>query len=911
MEPERWDRVGELFAAALERPPEARRAFVVESAENDPALGEEVLSLLAAHEREGGLFASERPDGEEGDDPVGEEPHPDRLGPYRLFHLLGRGGMGSVYLAARVDGEYRKRVALKVLRPDLDSPEVARRFRRERQILASLDHPFIARLLDGGTFEGRPFLVLEYVEGRPLDLWCREEQPSLERRLDLFASICSAVAYAHRNLIVHRDLKPGNILVTATGEPKLLDFGISKLLNPELAEGTLAPTALGLQPMTPDYASPEQLRGEPISTASDVYSLGVLLFEMLAGRHPFREPGQTRAELLRRIGDEEPARPSDAAGRRQTAGCDPVPARVLKGDLDAIVAKALRKEPHRRYGSVAQLAEDLERFREGAPVLARKGTRGYRFGKWVRRHRLAVAALAATVAVSLGFGALMARNSRSLARERDGAEVARQRAEQVKKLLIDLFEVSDPARSTGETITAREVLDRGVEKLSRRLGDQPEVKADLLHTVGTIHRRLGLLASSEPLLRQALAIRRAEARNAAGEPASRALAESLHALADLENDRGRYEEAERLYGQALAIRRARGDAAGEAETLTGLGTILRKLDRLPEAERTLVQAVAMRRSTAPPGSLEIAASENALAVVYASTGRYGRARPLFEDVLAIRRRQLGPNRLEVANAIENLALLEFAESNLERAERLCRESFALRSRLLPAVHPSLATSLTNLGAVLNRRGRFAEAVSVHRRAVEMYEQTYGEEHPLTARAHGALAASEAGLGHVEAALARYARTLDLATRLEGEKSTAAATALYGLADLLERRGEAGRAASLSARALALRTERLGRGHELTVESLLLEARIAVALGRPERGEALAREALAAIERERPGAWRERGEALSVLGATLRAQGRPAEAASMLREAVRLLAPLGEGAPSLAEAELRLARGQAG
>jgi serine/threonine protein kinase len=404
MEPERWDRVGSLFAGALEQPPGGRRAFVEQAAGDDPALGPEVISLLEAHEREDGLFASEPFDGED-DNLDDREPHPARIGPYQLFHLLGRGGMGSVYLASRVDGEYRKRVALKVLRPGFDSPDLARRFRRERQILASLDHPFIARLLDGGTIEeGRPFLVLEYVDGRPLDRWCREERPSLERRLDLFASICAAVAYAHQNLIVHRDLKPANILVTADGVPKLLDFGISKLLNPELSAGTLAPTALGLQPMTPDYASPEQLRGETITTASDVFSLGVLLFEMLTDLHPFREPGQTREQLLRRIREEEPTRPSDAV-RRKTLPAEraTILPRRLHGDLDAIVGKALRKEPHRRYGSVAQLAEDLERFREGAPVLARKGTSGYRFGKWVRRHRLAVAALSAIVAVSLGF----------------------------------------------------------------------------------------------------------------------------------------------------------------------------------------------------------------------------------------------------------------------------------------------------------------------------------------------------------------------------------------------------------------------------------------------------------------------------------------------------------------------------
>lgn len=902
MEPERWDRVGFLFAGALERPPGARRAFVERAAAEDTALRQEVMSLLDAHEREGGLFALEEIDGPD-DDLERDEPHPARLGPYQLFQLLGRGGMGSVFLAARVDGEYKKRVALKILRPGFESPNLARRFRRERQILASLDHPFIARLLDGGTIENRPFLVLEYVDGRPLDRFCREEQPSLERRLDLFGSICSAVAYAHQNLIVHRDLKPANILVTADGVPKLLDFGISKLLNPELSPGTLSPTALGLQPMTPEYASPEQLRGDAITTASDVFSLGVLLFEMLTDRHPFREPGQTRDQLLRRIGEEESPRPSDAV-RTSPSERTTIPARRLHGDLDAIVAKALRKEPHRRYGSVAQLAEDLERFREGAPVLARKGTRGYRFGKWVRRHRLAVAALAAVVTVSLAFAAMTASQARSLARERDGAEIARQRAEEVKKLLIELFEVSDPARATGETITAREVLDRGVQKLSHQLGDQPEVKADLLHTVGTIHRRLGLYPSAEPLLEQALALRRSRSQSAAG---SLAAAESLHALGDLRNDQGRYEEAQRLYDQALALRRAHGAAAAEAETLTALGTVLRKRDRMAEAERTLALALELRRRTSPPGSLEIAATENALAVVHAASGRYDRARPLFEEVLAIRRRQLGPNRLEVANAIENLALLELAESNLERAERLCRESLALRSRLLPPEHPSLAASLTNLGTVLNHRGRFAAAAAVNRQALAMRRKANGPEHPLIALAYGSLAISEAGLGHAETALALHARALEMSTRLQGATSSAAASSLYSLADLLERQGKPRAAKAPAAKSFALRDDLLGASHALTIESMLLEARIEAALGHGRNGESLARKALRTIEKERPAAWRERGEAMSVLGETLRAQGRPTEAEPLLVEAVRILDKLGAGAMALVDAQARLGR----
>jgi eukaryotic-like serine/threonine-protein kinase len=451
----RWEKVEELFAAAAELPPGERSPFLAEACAGDGPLCAEVEALLAADDRagelddllEGAVRAGWRSltDGAQGFPWVVEGGLAGgRIGPYRLERELGRGGMGTVYLAVR-DDELRRRVALKVLRRGLDTDDVLRRFRTERQILADLDHPSIARLYDGGTTaDGRPYFVLELVEGEALDAWCDRRRLTVPQRLRLFLQVCSAVAHAHGRLVVHRDLKPGNVLVTGEGEVKLLDFGIAKLLEPEGGEGI---TTLGsFQPLTPGYASPEQLRGEPVSTASDVYSLGVLLYELLAGRRPERpagrepEPPSAAAARVEERTDgrgrrdlllpEEVARARGATARELR--------RRLRGDLDAVVLAALREDPARRYGSVEQLAEDVRRHLEARPVRARRDTFGYRAAKFLRRNRLPAAAALAFTLLLVAFAASTARQSARTERERD-------KAEQALAFLVDLFEVSDPA----------------------------------------------------------------------------------------------------------------------------------------------------------------------------------------------------------------------------------------------------------------------------------------------------------------------------------------------------------------------------------------------------------------------------------------------------------------------------------
>jgi eukaryotic-like serine/threonine-protein kinase len=401
---------------------------------------------------------------------------------------LGRGGMSSVYLAERADAQFRKRVAIKIVRRGMDTDDVLRRFRSEQQILASLDHPNIARLYDGGTTgDGLPYFVMEYIDGLPIDDYCDRQQLNVRQRLRLVLPVLSAVHYAHRNLVVHRDLKPSNVLVTAAGVPKLLDLGIAKLLNPELTAGTLASTRGIDQLRTPSYASPEQINGGVVTTASDVFSLGVLLYVVLTGRHPF-QPADSQEEIERAICTRQPETPG------------------LGGDLDNIVLMALRKGPARRYGSVERLSEDIERFMAGRPVIARRDTVGYRAAKFFQRHRLGVIGAVLALAVTLGLVVALAVQTVRVSQERDRVAHERDRASRVLAMLNDMFEIADADVARGSTITARELLDRGVEQLES-FEDEPET-ALLLDTLARLYEELGLFESSVPLRERSVDITR-------------------------------------------------------------------------------------------------------------------------------------------------------------------------------------------------------------------------------------------------------------------------------------------------------------------------------------------------------------------------------------------------------------------
>ncbi len=467
MTPERWQRIEEIFDEALGLAPTHREGFLAAVCGQDDELREEVESLLAHDSPDGERLASVVAE-------VADTLDPDkpgrRVGAYRIEGLLGHGGMGSVYSAVRDDDQFQKRVAIKIMRPAFDSRGLEVRFRHERQILARLDHPFIARLLDGGTTaDGSPYLVMEFVDGQPLTQYCRDHGLNLRERLMLFRSICSAVQYAHRNLVVHRDLKPGNILVTAAGSPKLLDFGIAKLLD---ASGD--PKATTTQMMTLDYASPEQVRGDPISTASDVYSLGVLLYELLAEARPYQISALSQRELEGAIEEAEPRRPSEMAVDRRAA--------ELRGDLDNIVLKAMQKDPARRYGSVEMFSEDIQRHMQGKPVLARPAAFFYHAGKLIRRHALAVSAIA-VIMVSLAVSILAATRQ---------IDLAERRLDQLQALANTfLFDFHDKIQPLPGSSSARAMMVSTALVYLNSLAPDAVGREDLAWDIASAYERVG------------------------------------------------------------------------------------------------------------------------------------------------------------------------------------------------------------------------------------------------------------------------------------------------------------------------------------------------------------------------------------------------------------------------------------
>jgi len=781
-------RADDILCRALERPPEIRAGFLDRECGKDEELRREVESLLEASETVADGFL-DRPLL-----PVGDEPEPEvragrRLGAYRILDQIARGGMGTVYRAVRADDTYRQQVAIKVLKRGLDTDEIVRRFHHERQILARLVHPHISRLLDAGTTDdGLPYFVMEHVEGEPIDRWCDRRRLPLRARLELFRKVCAAVHFAHQHLVVHRDLKPANILITEDGEPRLLDFGIAKLLGPG-QEGLTMPE---LRPMTPEHASPEQIRGEPITTATDVYALGVLLYQLLTGRRPHGDLRDAPLRAFHRICHEEPEAPSRAlprAARRR--------ARRLAGDLDSIVLKALERDPRRRYGSVEQLSEDLQRHLRGRTVLARPPSLPYRVGKFVRRHRVGVALTAAVMLLVLGFGVTM----KVL---RDRAERQRQRAEAVTAFLVDVFQRPNPELAKGEEVTARQLLDEGAKRIEAELAGAPAARADLMGAMGWAYLGLGHYERAESLLARSLSLRRVSAETQPEE-----LARGLLDLAAVRWKLQRYDEAEELTREARTIlSRGGADSIDLARTLNNQAVLLRRQGNLRAAEQLYRESLAMKVRLLGEESADVATGKSNLALALKDQGRYDDAERLYRESLDLRLRLHGEMSTEVATTRNGLALVLQEKGDLAAAEELLRQSLDLRRRLRGPRHPRVASALNNLAFLLQLRGRLDEAEPLYRQALSILSERYGDDHPRVAgvlRNFAALAFDRGAYADAEAtvrrALAIFRRSLpaDAWRMADAESVLGACLAARGRgaeAELLLRRGHAALEATL-------------------------------------------------------------------------------------------------------------------
>ncbi|HKU17044.1 MAG TPA: serine/threonine-protein kinase [Steroidobacteraceae bacterium] len=813
---ERWERLQELFSRAADLSGAERKAFVEQATSGDAALRTELLELLACDDSAshtgpltlalGAALDTTTRDRRKA--LVGRV-----VGNYKLVGVLGHGGTGTVYLGERADRQYSAQVAVKIVDSGMMQGELGLRFRAERQILASLNHPNIARLLDAGeTDDGNPYLVMEYVHGEPLDRYCDRQQLGLRERLQLFLDICSAVQYAHQNLVVHRDLKPANILVTVEGAPKLLDFGIAKLLEPGEAATSLALTRMNDRLLTPEYASPEQILGRPVTTGSDVYALGVVLYELLTGLRPYTVPtSASQLELERSICITDPLRPSAAVKRARESGPLEGQSEILAvavarkltpeklqnrllGDIDAIIMRALRKEPQHRYNSIEQLAADVRRFLTREPVQARQGNWLYYSQRFVRRHAFGVTAGAAFVLFIVAFGVAMSIQTQRVAAERDRAEQESETAGAVSNFMLTIFNSAQPQESLGRPPTAKDLLDEAGRRIRGTLNQHPEVRARLLEAIGRSYRQQSLSDRAIPYLEDALQLRE-KIQDADGTQTASVLAELAIAL----RDTGKLEESDRLLQRALSITRERDNERSltHARLLTNLGRVELLAGRLAEAQKDFEESLQLLRQLTGPYDPEIAAvlmelsrvftwndnpqaaeravrealsifsatlpqehpdrvlAESRLGEVLLLQSRFDEADPLFAKSLQLQIQLYGPESRQVADVLDSLGAIRRAQGRLKDAESFARRALAAHEAAMGANHKDTGYFCIALAVILAKREKYEEAEALARRALATLEKTVLPDHQYIASAEhvlGEVLLEENKLSEAEAAL---------------------------------------------------------------------------------------------------------------------------------------------------------------
>jgi serine/threonine protein kinase/Tfp pilus assembly protein PilF len=782
----------------------------------------------------------------------------DRIGPYRVLRTLGVGGMGEVFLAERADAAFDQRVAIKVVFGGSLTHAVQSRLKIERQILAQLDHPNIAHLLDGGTLpDGTPYIVMEYVDGIAIDAYCDSNRLDVAARLKLFQIVCAAVHYAHQNLIVHRDLKPSNILVTADGVPKLLDFGIAKLLDERQAgHHTLAVTHADFRLMTPDHASPEQVRGQAITTSSDVYVLGVLLYKLLTGVSPFVIPSMRLTDIERAICEKDPPLPSQSVGSDASAEARGITEtrgvsagrlrRMLRGDLDNIIIMAMRKEPERRYSSSQQMASDIQRYLEGKPVIARRDTLSYRTAKFVRRHWLPVTAGAAVIFLILAFATTTYVQSLRIADERDRvtqqralAEREQVRAEEVSNFLINLFKLSDPEENRGNQVTARELLDAGAKRLRAGLKNQPETKAALLSTVGAVYDSLGQYQDALPILDESLSLQ-PQARD-------RSRVDTLLELGQAHIGAGDLGGAEAPLQEALRLSQSNYGATSveSGHAIWSLGMLRHQQGQDREAKALYIRSLGILETTNAPQS-DVSAVLDDLAKVYAREQQWTLAKQTYERALEIDRRVLGDDHPRVAVRLNNLAVVAQSMGDIKLAESLYREAIRRNEHAYGSRHPETAAAKGNLGLLLQRQGRLSEAEPQLRNALEVMLSLYGPDNY--------------NIG--------YARV--------------------SLAMLLHDQGKLPEAESEFRQALAVYDKSLPATHQYRASALMHFARLLVDRGKPKEALAMSEESLKIWNSTSPDSSPYTAQAHAIHAYALAHLGKPHEAADELEAALPVL-----------------------
>jgi serine/threonine protein kinase len=737
------------------------------------------------------------------------------IGPYHLLQKIGEGGMGEVWVAEQHKPIHR-RVALKLIKAGMDTRQVIARFESERQALAMMDHPAIAKVFDAGeTEDGRPYFVMEYVQGISITAHCDQNRLTTHERLGLVRHICEGVQHAHQKAIIHRDLKPSNILVViqdGVAMPKIIDFGVAKATAQSLTERTMY-TELGVLIGTPEYMSPEQaeMSGQNVDTRTDVYSLGAILYELLVGSLPFDPKELRRAgfdEIRRKIREEDPPRPSTKlstmgeastteAQKRRTEPTALI--RQVRGDLDWITMKALEKDRTRRYGSPAELAADIDRYLQHQPIIARPPSTVYKARKFVRRHRVGVGVTATLAVLLLTFSVTTAIQARRIARERDRANQEAEASRQVSDFLTGLFKVSDPSEARGSSVTAREILDKGADKITLELQGQPIVQGKLMNTMGIVYRSLGLFDSAQVLLEKALDIR------------TKALGTDHPDVAITLSDlgyvlwrKGDFARAKDLQEQALAIREKRlgPDTKEVANSLHDLGTLNYTQGNYAEARRLLERSLAIREKVLGPENADVANTLNSLGAIAYKEGDYRKAGEIWERTLAIREKVLGPDHPYLAHTLNNLAIVHIYTGDPKGAVPLLERVIRIQEKVLGPKHPDLASGLSNLGDAIYRSGDPKGAKPYHVRAVAIMESA-SPDNPEFARFLDRLAHVLLEEKDLKGAQQLYERSLALRQKALGPKNPEVGESLGGFADCAFQAGRLQEAETLYERALAI------------------------------------------------------------------------------------------------------------
>ena len=802
-----WTRLWERFHAAADLPPAARAAWL-DAHVDDPAERAELDALLAAHTRDDAML----------DRPLQHEPMDvgRRIGDWRLQRELGRGGMGSVWLAAADGGTV---AAIKFVASAFAPPALGTRFQREQRILATLQHPDIARLLDGGiTDDGIPWLAMEFVDGLPLDRWRRERAPDLRQRLQLLLQLCGTVQYAHQQLVVHRDIKPGNVLVREDGQPVLLDFGIAKLLadstDPDRT-GTALPALL-----TPRYASPEQLLGAPVGTASDVYSLGMVLYELLCDAAPFEPPGESWSAWVADVSARLPAPPSTRGG-----------ALTLDRELDAIVLMALRKEPQRRYASAAALGDDLQRYLDHKPVRARADAASYRIAKFVRRHRVGVSLGALAVVLLAALGVRLAIENARANAALEVSQRERVRAEETVAFLTDIFREADPTRGDGTVLSARDVLERGVALLETRRFDAAS-HAAVLTALGEIFVNSGAYDRAEALFGQALKLAHETQRG------DSLRADALHGLGGAQQAAAQHVAARTTLLEALPLRRFAHGASGleAAATAERLGAAEQSLAHYEAARAAYEETLAIRRALLPADDPRLADVLLRLGSLHWSLGRYDDAEPYYQDALALRRRH--PEQgAELARALDAAGALAHVRGRHSEAQTHYTEALQLRRNVLGPQHRLTADTLGNLGALAYDRGDAATAIPLLEEAIATQRGALDADSPVVAKTLNNLALAQAARGDRSRARDGLERALAINRAAFGEQHVRVAGNLNNLGLVLLDDGDAAAAETRFAQALAILEALAGNDDPQLGYALTNRGRALAELDRPRDAEA--------------------------------------------------------------------------